>query len=129
MKVPFLKEAFKNLFKSSITDKELNKNNPYEYRGKIKFDSEKCIGCGLCTRVCAPCAITKTIKKIDEGTQEITLIFDLASCTFCGMCSDFCSKKAITLTEESNIIAYNKEELIIRGSFTKIIPRKVENKK
>lgn len=129
MKVPFLREAFKNLFKSSSTDKELNKNNPEGYRGEIEFDSEKCIGCGLCTRVCAPCAITKTIKKIDKSTQEITLIFDLASCTFCGMCSDFCSKKAITLTKESNIIACDKEELVVRGSFTKTIPKKAEKKK
>ncbi|MGG7096291.1 4Fe-4S binding protein [Clostridium sardiniense] len=129
MKVPFFREAFKNLFKASSTNKELNQSNPEGYRGKIKFDSEKCIGCGLCTRVCAPCAITKTTKKIDENTQEITLIFDLASCTFCGMCSDFCSKKAITLTKESNIIVCNKEELMVRGSFTKTMTKRVEKKK
>lgn len=126
MKVPFLKEAFKNLFKSPNTKKDLDEENPIGYRGKIKFDSEKCIGCGLCTRVCAPCAITKTIRHVDEETQEITLAFDLASCTFCGTCSDFCAKNAITLTEESDIVTSDKAELIVRGSFIKTLPKKVK---
>ena len=127
MKVPFLKEAFKNLFKSHNTKKDEDTNeNPVGYRGKREFDSEKCIGCGLCTRVCSPCAITKTTRRIDDETQEITLLFDLASCTFCGTCSDFCAKNAITLTRDSDIVTSDKTELIVKGSFIKTIPKKVK---
>lgn len=127
MKVPFLKEAFKNLFKSSSTRKEEDtEETPIDYRGKIEFDSEKCIGCGLCTRVCSPCAITKTIRHIDEETQEITLSFDLSSCTFCGTCSDFCTKNAITLTNDYDIVTSDKTELIVKGSFIKNIPKKIK---
>lgn len=127
MKVPFLKEAIKNLFRKPCTYAVINKVE--NYRGKIEFDSSKCIGCGLCIRVCAPSSINKEVKKIDDTTQEITMTFDLGSCTFCGMCSEFCAKKAITLTNEFNMISEGEDRLLVKGSFKKTIPKKVVPKK
>ncbi|MGL4571217.1 MAG: 4Fe-4S binding protein [Clostridium sp.] len=121
-KVPFLKEAMKNLFRKPVTETSYEVKEGY--RGKIVFDSDKCIGCGLCTRVCAPCAIEKEVLKIDSETQKITLTFDLTSCTFCGMCSDFCTKKAITLSRDYNMIVGDGEGFIVSGSFNKTLPKK-----
>ena len=126
-KVPYFSEAIKNLFREPLTLKG-EKENPQGYRGKIEFNKEVCIGCGLCQRVCSPGAIEKTVIKVEEG-QQITMRYDLGSCTYCGFCSEICPKKAITLTTDSNIVVTNKEDLIVEGTFIKKLPPKPPNKK
>ena len=63
-KIPFLTEGIKNLFKKPITEEgsieELKSAD--NYRGRLSFNEDACIGCGLCIRVCAGNAITKSIK-------------------------------------------------------------------
>ena len=122
-KIPYFLEGIANIFKPALTSKENldDTKGAKNYRGKLTFDNEACIGCGICMRVCAGDAITKEMKPV-EGGQEITMKFDLYSCTFCGMCKDFCPKKAIGLTDEVMMIERNKENLVIGGSFIKKIP-------
>lgn len=123
--IPYIKEAIKNLFLKPVTSKfpKTPVDTAPNYRGRIEFNSDVCIGCGLCIKVCSPSAITKTVKQVEEG-QEITMEFNLGSCTFCGMCSDFCAKKAISLTGNSQIVVTDKNELVVRGSFIKKLPQK-----
>lgn len=123
--IPYLKDGLLNLFKKPITSRfpEVPVEAPEDYRGKIVFHPELCIGCGLCMRVCSPASITKDVKAV-EGGQEITMTFDMASCTFCSMCRDFCNKKAIEFTKEYNMVVENKEDLVISGTFIKKLPPK-----
>ena len=51
--------------------------------------------------------------------------FNMGSCTFCGMCSDFCAKHSIELTSDCEIVAKNKEELIVSGTFVKKVKPKL----
>lgn len=124
-RLPYFLEGIINIFKPVLTNESaIDEIKGVEnYRGKISFDSNACIGCGICIRVCASDAITKEIKLI-EGGQEICMTFDLTSCTFCGLCKDFCPKKAINLTEEAIIVSTSKEELKVGGSFIKKLPSK-----
>jgi formate hydrogenlyase subunit 6/NADH:ubiquinone oxidoreductase subunit I len=125
MRLPFIKEAVSSLFKKPSTEvkPEQKKPVPEGYRGKIKFYPEKCVNCGMCIRVCSPGAITRTIKKLEDG-DEVTFEFYMGSCTFCQMCSDFCARKAIELTKEYSMIAENEEDLKVRGTFIKKAPPK-----
>ena len=96
-----------------------------KYRGRIAYDPSKCIGCGMCERVCAGNAITRTVEKGAEGEgDKVTLTFNLGSCTFCANCADFCTHKAISLTKDYHMIATKEEDLLVSGSFIKAPPRK-----
>lgn len=124
-KLPYFLEGISNIFKPVLTSEgNIDDTKGAEnYRGKLTFDSNTCIGCGICIRVCAGDAISKDVQPI-EGGQEITMNFDLTSCTFCGLCKDFCPKKAIELTDEVMMVTCNKDELKIGGTFIKKLPPK-----
>jgi formate hydrogenlyase subunit 6/NADH:ubiquinone oxidoreductase subunit I len=117
MILPFLREASKNLFSKPSTEAFPAAPAPAKpnYRGRISYDPEKCVNCGMCKKVCSPAAITTEIEEV-EGGQKITYHFDLTSCTFCGTCQDFCDEKAIVLTDDYLMVAENKEDLIVSGS-------------
>jgi len=126
MKFPFLGVALKNLFSSPSTEKYpfVKKEAPEGYRGKISFHPDKCIACGMCIRVCSPGAITMTKGEVTEEGEKITMEFCLNSCAFCQMCADFCPRKAIELTKEYSMVATDKNDLIVSGSFFKKAPPK-----
>lgn len=135
MRFPFIKEAVSSLFKKPSTELYpfVKKEAPSGYRGKIVFHADKCIGCGMCIRVCAPSAITKETEKLEDG-EKITMKFFMGQCTFCKMCADFCPKGAIELTNEYSMVTRNKYTLTVDGSFIKKLPAKpqvntVEQKK
>lgn len=128
-KVPYFLEGISNIFKSVLTNEEKfeGTKGAENYRGKLIFDENACIGCGICIRVCAGEAITKEVTPV-EGGQEIKMTFDLSSCTFCGLCTDFCPKSAIKTTEEIMMVTHDKEKLKVEGKFIKKINCKVDIK-
>ena len=125
MDLPFVKEAVKQLF--SKTSCAMYPVAPSEaaprYRGRIVYHADKCIGCGMCERVCAGGAISRTTEKVEEG-DKITMTFNLGSCTFCSHCADFCSRSAIEFTGDYHMVATKEEDLLVSGSFIKKPPVK-----
>lgn len=125
MDFPFVKEAISQLFSkpSCAMYPAVPSEAAPNYRGRIIYHADKCIGCGMCERVCSGNAITRTVEKTEEG-DKITLTFNLGSCTFCATCADFCSRKAIELTGDYHMIATKEEDLLVTGSFIKKPPVK-----
>lgn len=125
MDFPFVKEAISQLFSkpSCAMYPAVPSEAAPNYRGRIVYHADKCIGCGMCERVCAGNAISRMAEKTEEG-DKITLTFNLGSCTFCATCADFCSRKAIELTSDYHMIATKEEDLLVTGSFIKKPPVK-----
>lgn len=67
-------------------------------------NNDKCILCGLCTRVCSEVVGVDAISLVNRGTQrEVALPFydDETGCIACGSCAYVCPTSAITLTDSS----------------------------
>ena len=125
MDFPFVKEAISQLFSKSscaMYPAVPSEAAPH-YRGRIVYHPDRCIACGMCERVCAGGAISRTIEKTEEG-DKVTMSFNLGSCTFCSHCADFCSRNAIELTGDYHMVATKEEDLIVTGSFIKKPPVK-----
>jgi ferredoxin len=66
---------------------------PPNFRGKIKYDKEKCTGCQLCIRVCPSGAI-------EFKPEEKKIKIYLARCTFCSQCNDVCPVNCLSMSNE-----------------------------
>jgi formate hydrogenlyase subunit 6/NADH:ubiquinone oxidoreductase subunit I len=66
---------------------------PDNFRGKICYDKEKCIGCKLCLKVCPSEAI-----QFKEEEKKIKIL--LARCTFCSQCNDICPVSCLRMSNE-----------------------------
>lgn len=66
---------------------------PPNFRGKIVYDREKCIGCRLCIRVCA----AQVIEFLPEVKKNR---YYIARCMFCAQCVDVCPVDALAVSPE-----------------------------
>ncbi|MCI5754531.1 MAG: 4Fe-4S dicluster domain-containing protein [Clostridiales bacterium] len=124
MDFPFVREAITQLFSKPSTERypAVPKKAAPHYRGRLELDTEACIACGMCQRVCAGGCITKKEEKQPDGTIQVTMEFFLGSCTFCGHCTDFCTRKCLRQTEDYDMVARSDNDLKLTYTFPKKLP-------
>jgi hydrogenase-4 component H len=93
------------------------------FRGAIEVDPGKCTGCGACTRICPPKALSLNI----EGGTAILRYF-VGRCIFCGMCADICPEKAIKITKEFELASEQVSDLYIDVEHEVVTCRKCGSK-
>lgn len=110
-----LRELLRSLIKKVATIKYPagDRAMPQGFRGKLKFDAAKCIGCKLCMRDCPSGAI----EIVKTGEKEFEAHINLARCIYCGQCVDSCMKKALEITPEYELAELDsaKLKIIFRG--------------
>lgn len=114
-------EIFRHIFKKPATS-----SYPFtpaklmpDFRGRIDFDSAKCIGCKMCERSCPAKAIEIKLASEQPAAEEgkppkkiYECFMHLDSCVFCWQCADSCPKKALIKTSDFELASVKKEELI-----------------
>ena len=83
---------------------------PDRFRGKLKFEQIKCIGCKMCERDCPANAIE--IVKVGEKIYDAYVYLD--RCIYCGQCVDSCPRKALENTKDFELANYNHENLKVK---------------
>lgn len=101
---------------------------PPRYRGVHKLmrllesGSERCIGCGLCEKICVANCIAMETSLGGDGRKKVdNYSINLGRCVYCGLCADVCPEIAIVhgceyeLASEQRAYYGFKEDLLIRG--------------
>ena len=76
--------------------------NTRSYSDKLKIDKSKCVGCGVCLRLCP-------MKNL---TIENQTAVPHGRCTMCYRCISQCPQKAITLVGEEVVEQYRLENFV-----------------
>ena len=62
----------------------------------IESENERCIGCGLCEKICISKCIRMETKLAEDGRKKVVnYSINLGRCIYCGFCADVCPELAI----------------------------------
>ncbi|MCD4846144.1 MAG: NADH-quinone oxidoreductase subunit I [Methanosarcinales archaeon] len=92
---------------------------PDAFRGQQHLDTDKCVGCGICSQVC-PNNVIEIVKSGKWYPQ-----FDNGHCLFCGLCIDFCPNGALSMTKHFELCSWDRQGTIYRPEQISV-PNKAE---
>ncbi|HEX3073268.1 MAG TPA: NADH-quinone oxidoreductase subunit NuoI [Ignavibacteriales bacterium] len=90
---------------------------PASYRGRPVLvqehdGAERCVACGLCSRVCPPMAIEVQAAETDREKERYPEKFEInmLRCIFCGFCEEVCPEEAIVMSKDYELVFTNRED-------------------
>ncbi len=91
---------------------------PDVYRGRPGLIFDRCIGCGICMRICPNRCIDlllvddlKTVEgKAPEKVKRPRV--NVGRCMMCGYCAEYCPTNAMIVTPEYELASYTREDII-----------------
>lgn len=122
--------TLKYMFKPKTTLKypEERFDPPGSYRGRPVLveeqDGERCVACGLCSRVCPALAIEVQAAETEKDKERYPEKFEInmLRCIYCGFCEEVCPEEAIVMSKEYDIVFTSVEESIL-GKDKLLIPK------
>lgn len=113
--------TLKNMFKPKYTMEypEVKFIPSGHYRGRPVLveeedKTERCVACGLCSRVCPALAIEVQAAETDREKERYPEKFEInmLRCIFCGLCEEVCPEEAIVMSKEYEIAFTSREDAI-----------------
>jgi len=87
-----------------VQDGEVKINSPVDipkdFRGKINYERDKCIGCRLCVKVCPS-------RAIEFLPEEKKIKIRIDRCIFCSQCNDVCPVNCLHMSD--NFLLANED--------------------
>ena len=92
-------------------------------RYRLHMESEDCIACDKCARICpVDCITIDSFKAIDDlgytsdGSKkrlELAVFdIDMAKCCYCGLCTTVCPTECLTMTKVYDYSEFDRDELV-----------------
>lgn len=97
------------------------------YRGRpvlvLEESGERCVACGLCSRVCPAIAIEVQAGETEREKERYPEKFEInmLRCIFCGFCEEVCPEEAIVMSKDYELVFSRPEEAIF-GKDRLLIP-------
>jgi NADH-quinone oxidoreductase subunit I len=116
-----LSVTLKQMFKPRFTMEypEVKFDPPASYRGRPVLvqeenGEERCVACGLCSRVCPALAIEIQADETDREKERFPKVFEInmLRCIFCGFCEEVCPEEAIVMSKDYELAFHNRDEAI-----------------
>ena len=113
--------TFRQMFKPKFTRQYPEERWEPEgsYRGRPVLveeeDGERCVACGLCSRVCPALAIEVQASETDKEKERYPVKFEInmLRCIFCGFCEEVCPEEAIVMSKDYHLVFQSQEEAIL----------------
>jgi NADH-quinone oxidoreductase subunit I len=92
---------------------------PPSYRGapvlvQEENGIERCVACGLCSRVCPALAIEVQAAETSDEKERYPVLFEInmLRCIFCGFCEEVCPEEAIVMSPTYEMVFTNYADAI-----------------
>lgn len=75
---------------------------------------ERCVACGLCSRVCPSLAIEVEASESEYWKERYPVKFEInmLRCIFCGFCEEVCPEEAIVMSKDHELTFTDPEQAI-----------------
>ncbi|MCX8105554.1 MAG: NADH-quinone oxidoreductase subunit NuoI [Ignavibacterium album] len=113
--------TFKNMIRPKFTMEYPEEKfiPPPSYRGRPvlvleETGEERCVACGLCSRVCPALAIEVQAAETEREKERYPQKFEInmLRCIFCGLCEEVCPEEAIVMSKDYELAFTNREDAI-----------------
>ena len=124
--------TIKHMFRPKFTRQypEEKWEAPAAFRGRpvLVMDdngAERCVACGLCSRVCPPLAIEVQASETELLKERFPVRFEInmLRCIFCGFCEEVCPEEAIVMSKDYELV-FTKYDDAIYGKDKLLTPKK-----
>ena len=78
-------------------------------------DGERCVACGLCSRVCPALAIEVQAVETEKEKERFPEKFEInmLRCIFCGFCEEVCPEEAIVMSKDYWLVFKSQKDAIL----------------
>lgn len=120
-----LKQMFKPRFTRQYPEERWEPEGSYRGRPVLvqEEDGERCVACGLCSRVCPALAIEVQAAETEREKERYPEKFEInmLRCIFCGYCEEVCPEEAIVMSKDYHMVFETQRDAIL-GKDRLLIP-------